>query len=64
MSVQATIGKKFGKTRKARGFSRGELTEAGLDFAQALRLHLPIDMRRKTRRAENVKTLKQFLRRK
>ena len=64
MSAQATVAKKFGKTQKARGFSRGELREVGLDFAQALRLRLPIDMRRKTKRAENVKTLKQFLRRK
>jgi len=64
MSVHATVAKKFGKARKARGFSRGELREAGLDFAQALRLRLPIDMRRKTRRAENVKVLKRFLRRK
>jgi ribosomal protein L13E len=64
MSVQATVAGKFGKTRRARGFSRGELGEVGLDFAQALRLRLPIDMRRKTKRAENVKALKQFLRRK
>jgi ribosomal protein L13E len=64
MSAQATKAGKFGKTRKARGFSRGELGEAGLDFAQALRLRLPIDMRRKTKRVENVKTLKQFLRKK
>jgi len=64
MSVQATVAKKFGKARKARGFSRGELGEAGLDFAQALRLRLPIDMRRKTKLAENVKALKQFLRKK
>jgi len=64
MSAQATVAKKFGKTRRARGFSRGELREVELDFHQALRLRLPIDKRRKTKREENVKALKQFLRRK
>jgi len=64
MSAQAKIVKKFGKTRSGRGFSRGELREVELDFNQALKLRLPIDKRRKTKRAENVKTLKQFLSRK
>jgi len=61
MSVQATVQKSFRKTRGGRGFSRGELKEAGLDFQQALKLHLPIDQRRKTTRAENIKALKLFL---
>jgi len=64
MSAQATVAKKFGKTRMARGFSRDELREVELDFQQALKLRLPIDKRRKTKREENVKALKQFLRRK
>jgi ribosomal protein L13E len=64
MSAQATVAKKFGRTRRARGFSRGELREVELDFQRALRLRLPIDKMRKTKRAENVKALKQFLRKK
>jgi len=64
MSAQATVVKKFGKTRRGRGFSRDELKEVGLDFHQALKLRLQIDKRRKTKRPENVKTLKQFLRKK
>jgi len=64
MSAQATVAKKSGKTRRGRGFSRGELKEIRLDFHQALRLRLPIDQRRKTIRAENVKALKQFRRKK
>ncbi len=64
MSAQATVAKRFGKTRKGRGFSRSELREVELDFREALKLHLPIDKRRKTKRAENVKALKQFLRKK
>jgi len=64
MRAQATVAKKFGETRRGRGFSKSELREVGLDFQQALKLRLPIDERRKTKRAENVKTLKQFLRKK
>ena len=64
MSAQATVAKKFGRTRRARGFSRGELREVELDFQRALKLRLPIDKMRKTKRAENVKALKQSLRKK
>jgi len=64
MSAQATVAKKSGETRRGRGFSRGELREVGLDFHQSLKLRLPIDTRRKTKRAENVKTLKLQVRKK
>ncbi len=60
VSVRATVRKKTGETRRGRGFSREELREAGLDFSQAQRMHLPIDTRRKTKNKENVKTLKQI----
>jgi len=63
-TAEATVAKKSGKIRKSRGFSREELKEVGLDFSQALRLHLRVDTRRKTKRAENVKTLKHLLRKK
>jgi len=59
--AEATVLKKSGKIRRGRGFSRAELAEVGLDFQQALRLRLRVDQRRKTRRAENVKTLKRFV---
>jgi len=62
MSVQSVAEKRGGETRRGRGFSRGELREVGIDFQTALRLRIPIDKRRKTRREENVKTLKQHLR--
>lgn len=64
MSVQAIVEKKAGKTRSGRGFSRSELREVELDFCQALRLRLLIDKRRKTKREENVKALKQLLQKK
>ncbi len=62
MVAEATVPKTSGKRRKGRGFSRAELAEVGLDFSQALRLRLRVDQRRKTKHAENVKALKQFLR--
>ena len=63
-TAEAVVAKKFGRTRKGRGFSRDELREVELDFSQALRLRLPVDCRRKTRHEENVKALKLFLRKK
>jgi len=61
MSVQSVVEKRGGETRKGRGFSRGELREAGIDFQTALRLRIPVDTKRKTKHEENVKTLKQLL---
>lgn len=63
-TAEAVVAKKLGRTRKGRGFSRDELKEVKLDFNQALRLHLPVDTRRKTKHEENVKALKLFLRKK
>jgi ribosomal protein L13E len=64
VEAAATVLKKSGKTRKGRGFSREELKEAKLNFHEALRLHLPVDTRRKTKHNENVKALKHLLRKK
>jgi len=61
MKVQSIVLKKRGEPRKGKGFSRGELKEAELDSKQALKLGIPIDLRRKTKRKENVKILKQYL---
>jgi len=61
MSVKAVVKKKSGKTRSGRGFSRGELKEAGIDFQRALKLRLQIDLRRKTKHVENVRALKKDL---
>lgn len=62
MMVQSAVQKKGGRTKEGRGFSRGELKEAGVDLKHALKLGIPIDLRRKTKHEENVKTLKQHLR--
>ena len=62
MKLQPMVLKKRGKNRKGKGFSRGELKEVGLDSRQALKLCIPVDLRRKTKREENIKVLKQHLR--
>lgn len=62
MKVQSAVRKKGGGTRGGRGFSRGELREVGVDLKQALKLGIPIDLRRKTKHEENVEMLKQHLR--
>jgi len=62
MRIQSTVRKKGGETKGGRGFSRGELREAGLDPKKALKLGISIDLKRKTKHKENVKTLKQQVR--
>jgi large subunit ribosomal protein L13e len=61
MSVKAIVKKKSDKLRSGRGFSREELKDAGIDFQKALKMRLPIDLRRKTKHQENVSALKEFL---
>ncbi|MCK4222974.1 ribosomal protein L13e [Candidatus Bathyarchaeota archaeon] len=56
-----TIRKRQGRNRRGRGFSRKELKKAGLSQKQALKLQLPIDLRRRTIHEENVKLLEQQL---
>ncbi|TET56665.1 50S ribosomal protein L13e [Candidatus Bathyarchaeota archaeon] len=55
------ILKRRGRNRRGRGFSRKELKKAGLSQKQALKLQLPVDLRRRTIHEENVKLLKQQL---
>src|SRR3990170_1619706 len=49
------------KSRRGRGFSRGELKEVGLSFNQALKLGIQIDPKRSTKHDENVKTIMTYL---
>jgi len=62
MKIQSAVQKKGDRTKGGRGFSRGELKEAGVDPKHALKLGIPIDPRRKTKHEENVKMLKKHLR--
>lgn len=58
---QPKIFKQDGKQREGRGFSRGELAKAGSYMKEALKLHIPLDPRRKTVHDENVETLQKLL---
>jgi large subunit ribosomal protein L13e len=47
--------------REGKGFSIGELKEAGLSVGKARALGLYVDVRRRSVRKENVEALKKFL---
>ncbi|MEB3799262.1 MAG: ribosomal protein L13e [Desulfurococcales archaeon] len=47
--------------RYGKGFSKGELSEAGLTIKKALKLGIPVDPRRRSVHPENVETLKAVL---
>ena len=53
-----------GEHRKGKGFSCAEITEAKMTCAQFDALKLPWDSRRKSKHAENVKTLQDLLKKK
>ena len=61
VKAESVVFKKNGKPRKGKGFSREELKKAGLGFKEALKLGVPIDIRRRTIHEENVKDVKSFL---
>ena len=52
-----------GETRNGRGFSLHELKDAGISLADARWMAIPIDSRRKTNHANNVKALKDYAKR-
>jgi large subunit ribosomal protein L13e len=47
--------------RRARGFSLGELKEAGLTVEKANRLGLRVDLRRRSKHGENIKKLRDLV---
>ncbi len=59
--IKPKILKPDGKQRKGRGFSRDEIGKAGLDAAEAAKLGLPVDCRRKTAHDENVAAVKAYV---
>jgi len=61
MKIQSVVQKRKGRIQKGKGFSRDELKEAKIDFRQALKLAIPIDLRRKTKHEENITALKAHL---
>jgi large subunit ribosomal protein L13e len=57
------IHKRRGANRTGRGFSKKELEKASLSPKEALRVGLPIDVRRRTLHKENVKLAKRLVKR-
>lgn len=49
------------KLKKARGFSPGELSQAGVQASQARSFGIRVDQRRSTVHAQNVAAMKAFL---
>jgi len=60
MKIRAIV-KRRRRIRTGRGFSRGELRDVNLSVKEALRLGIPVDIRRSTRHGENIDILKSFL---
>jgi large subunit ribosomal protein L13e len=58
--IKPKINKKDGKQRGGRGFSPEELEKAGLNPAEAKRLKIPVDKRRKTAHDQNVEAIKAY----
>jgi ribosomal protein L13E len=58
--IKPQVTKKGGNTRNGKGFSPEELKKAGLNRAEAKRLKIPIDKRRKTTHEQNIKTIKAY----
>ena len=56
--IKPVILKSDGKQRSGRGFSTQELQKAGIDLAEAKRLEIPVDKRRKTVYDHNVQAVK------
>lgn len=56
--IKPIVLRKGGKKRVGRGFSIGELKKVNFDFKKALKMGIPIDVRRRTVHEENVKALK------
>lgn len=61
MRKELVVKKQNSQTRSGRGFSRKELKQAKMTPKYALRLGLPIDLRRRTSHTENVKLAKSML---
>ncbi len=60
MSLQPLVRRKS-KKGKGKGFSKGELKEAGLSLRDALKRGIPIDMRRRSKHDQNVKALVEYI---
>jgi len=55
------VVKRGSKVKAGKGFSLGEVKEAGLNAGEARRLGVPVDQRRSTSHPENVESLKEWV---
>jgi ribosomal protein L13E len=62
--MKPKILKPGGRQRSGRGFSPEELKKAGLNRAEAARLKIPADLRRKTAHDENVEAVRAYVEKK
>ena len=58
--IKPQILKQDGKQRSGRGFTKGEVSKAGLTTADARKIGLPVDLRRETVHDENVAAVKAY----
>jgi ribosomal protein L13E len=58
--IKPNILRSDGKQGSGRGFSPEELKKAGLNPAEAKRLEIPVDRRRKTAHDQNVEAIKAY----
>jgi len=61
MAKRPKVSEKRGRRSLGKGYSPGELKKAGLNMSEAVKLHVPVDPRRKTAHEENVEAVKTFL---
>lgn len=61
MGIKPKVLRRNGKQREGKGFSREELKQAGTNTAEALRLKISIDTKRKTAHEHNIVALKTLL---
>jgi large subunit ribosomal protein L13e len=62
--IKPKIRRTDGKERNGRGFSLEELERAGLNKAEAKKLEIPVDKRRKTVHDQNVQKIKLYAKKK
>jgi len=55
------IVRRGARVKTGKGFSIGELTDAGLNVGEARHLGVPVDQRRSTSYSENVESLKEWV---
>ena len=56
--IKAVITAQSGKVRPGKGFSPDEISEAGIAIADARKMKIPVDWKRRSSHEENISSLK------